>query len=96
LDAVGLVLVEGDEDEGVVHEALVFEERGKEGLQPFASDGDGGVVTVGGHVGGDEHPLGELVILKVGGEHGCVLDLGGSLGLSHDRVVEDLRASIRQ
>lgn len=52
LDGVGLVLIEGDEDKGVVHEALVIQERGEEGLQPDTGNGDRGVVTVGGHVGG--------------------------------------------
>jgi hypothetical protein len=54
LDGVGLVLVEGDEDQGVIQEARVLEKGLEEGAQPDAGDGDGGVVTVGGHVGGWE------------------------------------------
>lgn len=52
LDSVGLVLVEGDEDEGIVHEMLVVQQRGQEGLQPLASNSDGGVMAIRGHVGG--------------------------------------------
>lgn len=48
LDRVGLVFVEGDEDEGVLHEVLVVEEGVEEGAQPFTGDGYGGVVAVRG------------------------------------------------
>ena len=82
LDAVGLVLVEGDENQSVLHKVLVFEERVHESLEPVTSNGDGAVVSIRGHVGGDEHPLGELVSLEIlvelrGGlvDHGKVLDL---------------------
>lgn len=51
LDGVGLVLVEGEEDEGVVHEVGVVQEGGKELLQPDTGNGDGGVVTIRSHVG---------------------------------------------
>jgi hypothetical protein len=52
LDGVGLVLIEGDEHKSVVHEVLVVQERGKEGLQPLASNRDGGIMAIRGHVGG--------------------------------------------
>ena len=51
-DGVGLVLVKGDQDKGVFHEALVVEERLEERPQPDSSNGDGRVMAVGGHVGG--------------------------------------------
>lgn len=52
LDGVGFVLVEGDEDESVLHEVGVIQERGEKVVQPFTCNCDGGVMTVGGHVGG--------------------------------------------
>jgi hypothetical protein len=53
----GVVLVEGDEDEGALHEVLVLEQGLKKVAGPFASHGDRGVVSVGGHVWCDETPL---------------------------------------
>lgn len=83
---VGLVLIPGEEDKSVVHEVLVVEEGLEESTAPLASNTDVGVVTVRGHVGGDEHPLGQLVLLEVlvehgaaGVNHGQVLDLGQTL-----------------
>jgi hypothetical protein len=52
LDGVGLVLIEGDQDKGFVHEVLVLKEGSQEGLQLDTGNGDGGVMAVGGHVGG--------------------------------------------
>lgn len=92
LHGVVFVLVEGDEDEGVVHEALVGQERGEELGEPLAGGGYIGVVAVAGHVGSDEHPLGELVVLKVFIEEGCVLDPLETVLLVGNGVVEDLRA----
>lgn len=40
LGGVGLILIECDEDEGVVHEMLVLQKRSKEGLQPDTSNGN--------------------------------------------------------
>ena len=54
LVGVGLVLVEGNEHQGVVHEVLVLKQRSEEALQELTGNGDGGVVTVRGHVGGCE------------------------------------------
>ena len=47
-------------------------------------------MTVGCHVGGDEHPLGELIIFEILIEQGRVLDLGKTVWCVADRVVEDL------
>lgn len=90
LDGVGFVFVEGDEDEGVLHEMGVVEQGFEEGPEPLTGDGDGGVVAVGGHVGGDEHPLGELIGLEVFVEEGDVFDVGESFGFGDDGVVENL------
>lgn len=83
---VGLVLIPGEQDEGVVHEVLVVEEGLEESAAPHASNADVGVVAVRSHVGGDEHPLGQLVLLEVlvelgaaGVDHGQVLDLRQAL-----------------
>lgn len=64
-DGVDFALVPGDEDKGVLHEVLVAQQRLEEVAGPATGGGDVGVVAVRGHVGGDEHPLGELVGLEV-------------------------------
>lgn len=51
---VGVYLVEGEDDEGVVHEVLVCEEGGEEGLGPRGGFDDCCIMAVVGHVGGDE------------------------------------------
>ena len=52
LNGVGFVLVEGDEDEGILHEIGVIQEGGKEGLEPLSGNGDRGIMSIRGHVGG--------------------------------------------
>ena len=69
---ISFVFVEGEEDEGVLHEVLVREEGGEEAVGPGAGKGDVGVVAVVGHVGRDKHPLRELVSGEVGVELGEV------------------------
>lgn len=46
--------------------------------------GDGAVLT---HIGGDEHPLGELVIVQVPVEHGEVLALSQAVDVGCDRII---------
>lgn len=93
LDGVGRVLVKGDEDERVLHETGVVEQRGEEVPGPLAGDGDGGVVAVRGHVGRDEHPLRQAILLEILVEHGQVLQdteavgTGRVLVVNHRRVV---------
>lgn len=67
------VLVESQKDQGAVHEVFVGEERLKEVARPGAGDGDGRIVAVRGHVGGDEAPLGKSFRLEVVEELGGVL-----------------------
>lgn len=93
MDGVGLVLVEGDEHECVLQEFGVSQQRVEEVLEPFSCGSDGGVVSVGGHVGGDEHPLWEFISGEVFKEHGGVLDQGSAVGLRDDGVVKDGGAS---
>ena len=68
---VGDVFVEGDEDEGVVHEVFVFHEWLEEAADPGSGDGDGGVVAVIGWMGGKVSPCpvlggGEVDLLLLG------------------------------
>jgi len=57
-DGVGVVLVEGQEDEGLgAVEVGVGQEGLEEGLGPGTSGGDRSVVSIVGHVGCNEHPL---------------------------------------
>jgi len=51
---VCLILVEGQDDEGIVHEVAVAQERGKKGPCPIRSEINGCIVTIVGHVRGDE------------------------------------------
>jgi hypothetical protein len=55
LAGVGVVFVEGYEDQSVLHEVRVVQQRLQEGTSPRTGNGDRAVVTIGGHVGSDEH-----------------------------------------
>lgn len=88
-DTVGLVLVEGQQDQGVVHEVLVAEERGHEVALPGGAEGDVGVVGVVGHVGGEESPLRQGLGVQVGLEVVEALDLAETSGVVGDGLVED-------
>lgn len=97
LDGVGLILIKSDEDEGVVHEVLVLEERRQEGAKPDTCDSDGCVMAVAGHVGGDKHPLRQLIVLQVFEEKCCVLNLLQTVLLVGDGIEQDFWAStVRQ
>lgn len=89
-ELVGVVLVEGEEDEGVVGEVFVVEQLGEELVGPGAGEGDVGVVGVVGHVGRDEAVLREPVVLEVVVEGGEVLDLAQPRRVVGDGVEEDL------
>ncbi len=80
LNGVRLVLIKSDENHGVLHEVLIFQERSQERFEPDTCNGNGRVVSIRGHVGGDEHPLGQLVVFQVLVEQGCVLDLSNPVG----------------
>lgn len=88
---IGGGLVEGDKDEGVLSEVVILQERGHEAVEPLAGEGDVGVVGIVGHVGGDEHVLGQTVVLQVLVEGGEVLDLTGTDSVVGDGVEEDQR-----
>ena len=93
VDAVLLLvrgdLVEGDEDQGVLAEVVVLQQGGDKAVEPGAGEGDVGIVGVVGHVGGNEHVLGETMVLQVLVEGSEVLDLTGTNGVVGDRVEED-------
>lgn len=89
LDGVGLVLIEGDQDEGVLHEVLVGEEWLEESAEPVTSNGDGGIVSIGSHVWSDEHPLWKGVGGKILVEEGGVLDLLETILVGDNRVVKN-------
>lgn len=85
-DGVVAHLIEGEEDEVVLGEIIVLEQRREETVDPFTGKGDVGVVGIVGHVGGDEHVLGKAVVLKVLVEGGEVLDLARTHGVVGDGV----------
>lgn len=87
--SVVISLVKGQDDEGVVVESGVGQERGQETREPLAGISDGGVVTIVLDVGGVERVVGEVSGLEVGlqlGRGDDVLAAGGVLG---DEVKRD-------
>lgn len=88
---VGLVLIKGDEDQGLLHEVGVVEQRADPIALPLGGKGDVGVVRVVGHVGGNKGPLGEGVVGQILLEAGEVLDLAQTRAVVGDGVVEDQR-----
>lgn len=78
-DGVVAGLVEGDEHQGVLGEVLVLQERGDEVRKEVASNLDVAVMGVIGHVGGNEHVLGQTLPLQIFVEAGEVLDLARAL-----------------
>lgn len=88
---VGLVLVEGEDDERVVHEIAVVQQRLEEVTGPGASKGDIGVMAIVGHIGGDEGPLGKGLGLQIILEGGEVLDEAETGGILGDGVKENER-----
>lgn len=88
---VGIILIEGQEDQGVAHEVLVLQERRHPAAFPLGTKGDVGVVSIVSHVGGNEGPLRKLFVGQISLEIREVLDLA-STGLVLDNgVVENQR-----
>ena len=48
-------------------------------------------MTIRSHVGRNEHPLGELILLQILLEHGQVLDACQAVGVVSNRIVENGR-----
>lgn len=71
---VGLILVEGNEEECAVHEVSIVKERVQPAAEPVPSEGNVGVVSVVRHVWSDESPLREGLVVDVVHEAGEVLD----------------------
>lgn len=98
LVGIRLVLIPGDQDEGVVHKVLVLQERLQELAAPVTSHSNRGIMAVRGHVGSDEHPLGQLVLLEIlveqgsrGINQGDVLNLRQTLLRESDAVMKNGR-----
>jgi len=80
VDAVGAILVKGEEDEGLIGiEVLVLQQRGKEVLKELSSKVDVGIVSVVQHIGCDEDPLRDSAVGDVDGE---VVEVPLKLGTS--------------
>lgn len=90
-DGVVTGLVKGQQDKRLVPEVSRVLELLNETTLPDGGEGDVGVVSIVGHVGGDESPLGESVVLNVRPQAGEVLDLGSTGSISGNVVKEDKR-----
>jgi hypothetical protein len=62
-------------------EVLVCEQRLEKIASPLASNGDSTIMTIARHVRGDEHPLWQLIVLKILLEEGHILNVCQSFGL---------------
>ena len=91
---IRLVFVERQQNESVLREVLVAEERSQETLSPSSGDSDVSVVAVVSHIGRDPYPLGQLVGSQVLVELGEVFDVGQTVGVVLDRIVDDQRAAL--
>lgn len=70
---MSLVLIESKDDEGVIHEFLVGKKWIEECFEPNISHSDRRIMSITGHIGSDEHPLRELVVLQVLKEYSVFL-----------------------
>ena len=89
LYSISLVFIEGDQDEGVLHESLVVEQRLDKSASPGTGNSDVRVMTVARHVGSNEHPLRQLSILEVLVELSEVLVDGEAVKVAGIGVVVD-------
>lgn len=101
---VGADLIEGDQNQSVLHEVRVVKQRGQEVVQVFAGECHVGVVSIVGHVGSEETVLGQSLGVQIIVERGVVLDLadtgvrlGNGVVQHHGVVLADVvvRASLR-
>lgn len=90
-DGVVSRLIEGNEDQGILGEVLVLQQRGKETAQEVTSNVNVTVVSIIGHVGGDEEVLGKAVVLQILIEGSKVLDLARANSVVGDGVEQDQR-----
>ena len=88
-DIVSLGFVEGQKQEGVVPEISVVHQAGDEPTKPVRAICDVGVVGIIGHVGRDEGPLGELLVVQVFIEGGEVLDQTEGSVIARDLIERD-------
>lgn len=88
---VGLVLIEGQEEEGVVHEILVSEQFAHPRTLPLGSESDVGVMGIVGHVRSDEGPLRKLLVTEIIFKVIKALDSTCTSVVGHNRVVKHQR-----
>lgn len=91
MDGVVTGLVKGEQDERLVPEISVVLEFLDKTTLPDGGEGDVSIVSIVGHVGGDESPLRERVVVNVRPQAGEVLDLGSTGSISGNIVKEDKR-----
>jgi hypothetical protein len=89
LDGVCLVLIKGDQNESVVHKSLVGEEGSKKAFKPYTRNSGRSVMTITGHVRGDEHPLRKLIGSQILKEKSSVLQFLEAVLVSGHRIVYD-------
>lgn len=86
---VGARLIKGNEDQSILGEVFVLQQRGQEAVHPLTRNVDVAVVGIIGHVGGDEEVLGQAVVLQILVECGKVLDLARTNSVVGDRVEQN-------
>lgn len=75
---VGLVFIESDQHQGVVHEVVVLQQWGDEVSGPLTCNLDVSVVSIVGHIWSDDDVLWQLLVSQVLLEAGEVLHDGQS------------------
>lgn len=88
---VSVVLIEGEHNQRVLGEVFILEQVRQETISPGPSKGDVGIMRIVGHVRGNEHMLGQLLVVQVIEEGGEVLDLAKTSVILSDRVEHDQR-----
>jgi hypothetical protein len=76
-----------EQDESVLHEVGVAQQRSEESFHPVSSGCDRGVVAIICHIGSDKHPLREFVTGQILVEHGKVLDLCQTICITRHGVI---------
>lgn len=84
-------LIKSEQNEGLIPEISVVLDLLNETTLPDRGESDVGVMSVIGHVGGDESPLGKSVVVNVAVQAGEVLDLSSTRSILCNRVKENER-----
>ena len=88
---LGLDFVKCEQNQRVLHEVRVVEQRSNPISLPYGGESNIGVMAVVGHVGGDECPLRKFLVLQIVVETRKVLDQLKTSGILGDGVEEDQR-----